>query len=427
MIKSFSKAGKVSGVLDLPGDKSISHRAVMFASMALGVSTVENLSNAEDVNSTIKCFKQLGCSFEQDGGLLKIKGSGFKGFTKPSQPLDAGNSGTTTRLLCGLLAMQDFESMIIGDESLSKRPMKRVTEPLNLMGGSFKATEKFTLPMTIYPAYNTKAIDYKMTVASAQVKSAILIAGLHMEDETTVTEFVQTRNHTENLLNLRTEKGEGFTKIYSSKANYPVPGEYFVPSDISTASFFIILTLLAKDSQLTIRNVGLNESRTGLLEVLKSMGARIDVENVKTKMGESYGDITVYSSSLRNVAIPAELIPNIIDEIPVLSIAGIFAEGDFQITGAKELRFKESDRITAVCENLKLLGLETEEFEDGFKVTGEIKNKYVTFESHDDHRIAMSFAVLSSLLDNGGEINNFDCVAISNPNFIKQLESIISK
>ncbi|MGE5680287.1 MAG: 3-phosphoshikimate 1-carboxyvinyltransferase [Bacillota bacterium] len=424
MLKEFSKISKVKGTLDLPGDKSISHRAVMFASMAEGMSVIENLSSAEDVNSTIRCFKLLGCTFKQDGPLLKVSGKGFKGFKKPSHPLDAGNSGTTTRLLCGLLAMQDFESLITGDASLSKRPMKRVIEPLNLMGGSFKATEKYTLPITVFPAYKPKPINYEMKVASAQVKSAILIAGLHMEEETVVTESVPTRNHTENLLNLKVEKDQNFTRIYSSRSNYPVIGEYFVPSDISTAAFFIVLTLLAKNSQLTIRNIGLNESRTGLLEVLKLMGGKIEIENVKTKMGESFGDLIVYSSDLKNVDIPSDLIPNIIDEIPILSIAGVFAEGDFRITGAEELRYKESDRIMAVCNNLRLLGLNVEEAQDGFSISGEIKQRFVRFESYEDHRIAMSFTILSLMLDNGGEISDFDCVAISNPQFLDQLKSV---
>lgn len=426
MLKEFSKISRVDGVLNLPGDKSISHRAVMFSAMAEGTSTIENLSNAEDVKSTINCFKGLGCSFKSDGGRLKVSGKGFKGFNKPSLPLDAGNSGTTTRLLCGLLSMQDFESYIIGDSSLSKRPMKRVMEPLNLMGGSFKATEKFTLPLTVFPAYKPKAIQYVMPIASAQVKSAILIAGLHLEEETVVRELVQTRNHTETLLGLNCVKGEGHTDVYSSKANYPIPGDYFVPSDISTASFFIVLTLLAgNNSQLTIKNISLNSSRTGLLEILKSMGARIEITNEDKKMGEPFGDVTVYSSSLKNIDIPSELIPNIIDEIPILAVAGVFAEGDFKISGAEELRYKESDRINAICSNMKLLGLKVDEAEDGFVISGRINATDALFESYDDHRIAMAFGIMSSLLEDGGRIRDFDCVAISNPNFLNQLGSII--
>ncbi|MDP4197717.1 MAG: 3-phosphoshikimate 1-carboxyvinyltransferase [Bacteroidota bacterium] len=426
MLKEFSKISRVDGLLNLPGDKSISHRAVMFSAMAEGTSTIENLSNAEDVRSTINCFKGLGCSFKSDGGRLKVSGKGFKGFNKPSLPLDAGNSGTTTRLLCGLLSMQDFESYIVGDSSLSKRPMKRVMEPLNLMGGSFKATEKFTLPLTVFPAYKPKAIQYIMPIASAQVKSAILIAGLHLEEETVVREMVQTRNHTETLLGLNCVKGEGYTDIYSSKSNYPIPGEYFVPSDISTASFFIVLTLLAgNNSQLTIKNISLNSSRTGLLEILKSMGARIEITNEDKKMGEPFGDVTVYSSSLKNIDIPSELIPNIIDEIPILAVAGVFAEGDFKISGAEELRYKESDRINAICSNMKLLGLNVNETEDGFVISGQINTSDALFESYDDHRIAMAFGIMSSLLEDGGRIHDFDCVAISNPNFLNQLGSII--
>jgi 3-phosphoshikimate 1-carboxyvinyltransferase len=304
--------------------------------------------------------------------------------------------------------------------------MKRVMEPLNLMGGSFKATEKFTLPLTVFPAYKPKAIQYVMPIASAQVKSAILIAGLHLEEETVVRELVKTRNHTETLLGLKCVKGEGYTDIYSSKANYPIPGDYFVPSDISTASFFIVLTLLAgNNSQLTVKNISLNSSRTGLLEILKSMGAKIEITNEDKKMGEPFGDVTVYSSSLKNIDIPSEIIPNIIDEIPILAVAGVFAEGDFKISGAEELRYKESDRINAICSNMKLLGLKVDESEDGFVISGNINTTDVLFESYDDHRIAMAFGIMSSLLEDGGRIKDFDCVAISNPNFLNQLSSII--
>ncbi|MGE5497386.1 MAG: 3-phosphoshikimate 1-carboxyvinyltransferase [Syntrophothermus sp.] len=414
----------VNGTLCLPGDKSISHRAVIFAAMAEGESVIENLSNAEDVHSTIKCFRQLGCEINWQEKILHVKGRGFKGFTPPAEPLDAGNSGTTTRLLSGLLAVQDFPSVIIGDESLSKRPMKRVIEPLSFMGAKLEAAAAMTLPMNIYPSENLHAVNYELKVASAQVKSAVLIAGLHFDEETKVKEFVQTRNHTENLLGLKVEAGNGFYEISSSRKNYPVPGSYFVPSDISTAAFFIVLALLVEGSRLSIKNIGLNESRTGLIRILQEMGGSIRIENPRTVMGEALGDIIVSGSKLHNIDIPAELIPNIIDEIPVLAVAGVFADGEFRISGAKELRFKESDRISAVCENMKIAGIIVQEFEDGFSLSGIPGRHKMIFESYHDHRIAMAFAVLTSVLEQGGTIDNFECVAISNPDFLKQLQSV---
>lgn len=424
MTTELSKIPGVNGTLCLPGDKSISHRTVMFAAMADGVSVIENLSNAEDVHSTIKCFRQLGCKINWQGKILNVEGCGFKGFNAPAGPLDAGNSGTTTRLLSGLLAVQDFPSVIIGDESLSKRPMKRVIEPLSVMGAKLEATPSMTLPMNIYPSGNMHAVNYELKVASAQVKSAILIAGLHFDEVTRVREFVQTRNHTENLLGLKVEAENGYYEISSSKTNYPVPGSYFVPSDISTAAFFIVLALLTEGSRLNIKNIGLNESRTGLIRILQEMGGSIQIENSRTVMGESFGDLIVTGSQLRNISIPSELIPNIIDEIPILAVAGIFAEGEFRISGAKELRYKESDRISAVCENMKTAGITVKEFEDGFSLSGSPGSSKMVFESYHDHRIAMAFAVLSSVMEQGGAINNFECVAISNPDFLKQLQSV---
>jgi|WetSurMetagenome_2_1015567.scaffolds.fasta_scaffold152592_2 3-phosphoshikimate 1-carboxyvinyltransferase len=424
MLQSFSKIKKVSGTLSLPGDKSISHRAVMFSALAKGISTIENISNAEDVNSTISCFKQLGCKVKKEGKLLKISGKGFKGFKKPEKPLDCGNSGTTTRLISGILAAQDFQSKLIGDSSLSLRPMKRIIEPLTLMGAKLQATNTFTLPMIIKPSKKIHPIEYELPIPSAQIKSAVLFCGLHLDKKTTVIENIPSRNHTEILLNLRTKIEDGQRKIFVSRDNYPVKGEYVVPSDISSAAFFIVLTLLAKNSELKIKNISLNPTRTGILEVLSKMGANISVIKERRKMGEHIGDIVVCSSKLKNISIPENIIPNIIDEIPILSVAGIFAEGEFRISGAQELRFKETDRIKALCINYKMLGLNVEEYDDGFIVSGEIKNKVAKFESYDDHRIAMAFSILSLLLKDGGNVNNFECVNISNPDFLNQVKSI---
>lgn len=423
MLQKFSKINTVDGILNLPGDKSISHRVVMFSSLADGISRIENLSDAEDVNSTISCFRQLGCSIERNDKEIIVRGKGFKGFAKPDE-LYAGNSGTTSRLISGILASQQFESVITGDESLSKRPMKRIMEPLMSMGARLVSTADYTLPIRILPSDNLHAIDYLLPVASAQVKSCILLAGLHLEEKTSITELVPTRDHTENLLSLKVENNNGKRKIFVSRADYPGPNDYFVPSDISTAAFFIILALLTKNAKLVIRNISLNKTRTGIVDVLRMMGAEIVEDNVKMKMGETYGDLVISGGSLKNTDIPAELIPNIIDEIPILSVAGLLSEGAFRISHAKELRYKETDRIDALCKNYRLLGLDVSETEDGFEIGGSIKNKNIVFESYGDHRIAMAFGVLSSLLPSGGAVENFECVNISNPDFITQLNKV---
>ncbi len=424
MIEKIEKINKINGELNLPGDKSISHRAVMFSSLAKGESIVRNYLNSADVNSTINCFRELGCEITVEGADLRIKGKGFKGFTKPTKELDAGNSGTTTRLISGILAAQDFETTITGDASLSKRPMKRIVDPLTEMGAILKPSAEGTLPMTIYPSANLHSIEFDMNVASAQVKSAVLLAGLHLDDETTVIEHTKTRNHTETLLGLRVEEAEDHRKIFVSKSDYPQAQEYNVPSDISTASFFIVLTLLTKGSELRLRNVLLNETRIGILKVLWQMNADIQIENETEINGEKSGDLVIKSSELTNTEIGKDIVPNIIDEIPILSVAGVFAEGNFVIRNAKELRFKESDRISAMCDNYKKLGLNCNEFDDGFEVYGEVKNSNVLIETFDDHRIAMAFSILGMLTDKQLRINNFECVSVSNPDFLNQVRLI---
>ena len=425
MKKRFEKINKVGGELNLTGDKSISHRAVIFSAMASGKSSIKNISLGEDVKSTLKIMQQLGAKVVNEDEQIIIKGCGFKGFNKPTDNLDCGNSGTSARLICGLLAAQKFNSTLIGDSSLSNRPMKRVIEPLKKMGVGFKSNENMTLPLTIIPGLQIIPIKYEMPVASAQVKGSILIAGLHCGDETIVIESEQTRDHTEKMLGLKSKFENGKIISSSSIDYYPIAKEYFVPGDISTSAFHIVLTLLTPNSELIIKNVSLNPTRTGFIEVLKQMGANIFYEEIKTSSNEEYGNVIVRSSSLKNIKIDSQLIPNIIDEIPILTVAGIFADGDFIIENAKELRVKESDRINSICSNLKLLGLYVEQKEDGFIVSGSIKNSNPVFESFGDHRIAMAFAILSLLLDNGGDVNGFECVDISNPQFEEQVRSIV--
>jgi 3-phosphoshikimate 1-carboxyvinyltransferase len=425
MVQEFEKISTVRGELELPGDKSISHRAVMFSSMAKGKSRILNLSNSEDVKSTKECFEDIGVEFNETEEGLIVRGRGAGNFTAPFKPLYAGNSGTTARLMSGFLLAQNFNSVITGDSSLSQRPMKRVITPLAAMGGSITCSDNDTLPISIKPVEKINAIEYNLPIPSAQIKSAVLIAGLHSNDNTSVIEKVQTRNHTEKMLGLKVEKTERGIISYSSREKYPIAKEFFIPSDISTAAFFVVLTLLSKNSSLLIKNVSLNETRTGYIEVLKQMGADITVEKPEEKAGEEYGDLLVKYSNLTNVEIPNKIIPNIIDEIPILAVAGIFADGNFEIRNASELHKKESDRIKAICENLKLLKLNVDEFEDGFHVSGNPNNVKPEFQSYGDHRIAMAFGILSMLLPTGGRVNGFECVKISNPEFLQQVEKIV--
>ena len=426
MVQEFEKISRIQGELVLPGDKSISHRALIFSAMAKGESRILNLSNSEDVRSTKECFEALGIEFNGDNKELIIEGKGLGNFAMPVKPLYSGNSGTTARLMSGLLVAQNFKSIITGDSSLSQRPMKRVITPLTAMGGKITCSDNDTLPITINPGGKLKAIKYELPVSSAQIKSAVLIAGLHIDDTTSVIEKVQSRDHTEKMLGLKVEKNEEGIISYSSKKNYPEPKEYFIPSDISTAAFFIVLTLLSENSSLTLKNISLNETRTGYINVLKKMGGYIKIDNKQEKAGEEFGDIFVKSSKLNNVKIPEEIIPNMIDEIPVLAIAGIFADGKFEISNASELRKKETDRIKAICENLKLLDLIVDEYESGFSISGKPKNIKAEFQSYDDHRIAMAFGILSMLLDRGGKVNGFRSVKISNPQFLQQLKKMVN-
>lgn len=420
MMMSFNEIKNFNGVLQFLGDKSISHRALIFSAMADGVSTIKNLSNADDVNSTLLCLQQLGTDVAFDNDLVIVKGNGYKGFKQPQSNLNAGNSGTTARLLTGLLAAQDFPSKLVGDESLSKRPMDRVVNPLLQMNAQVFYTPQFTLPLNIYNA-KLKPINYRLELPSAQVKSCLILAALHLEEQSIIIDPFYTRNHTELLLGLSVD---GNNEIEVSKKDYPAAREYKVPGDISSAAFFIVLTLLAKDSTLLIKNALLNKNRTEFINVLLSMGADIKIENLKANNNEDYGDIVVKSSLLKNVHIKKSIIPKIIDEIPALAVAGAFADGTFEIKNAKELSVKESNRINSICYNMKSLGLKVEEDDDGFSISGEPTANNCVFESFNDHRIAMMSSILSLLLKDGGKVNNFDCVSISNPLFLSQVNSL---
>jgi 3-phosphoshikimate 1-carboxyvinyltransferase len=423
MIQEFCKIDKIKNELTFLGDKSISHRVLIISSLAQGKSRIKNLSGSDDVKSTINCLKALGVEINFEGDELIVKGRGFKGYLEPLNQLDAENSGTTARLLAGILTPQDFESIIKGTESLSLRPMNRVIEPLALMGGSIKS-KNGKLPLYFYPSKKLSAINYEMPVSSAQVKSAILLAGLHLDEDTSVIESSETRNHTEILLDLNISNKGGKIISSVSKKNYPEAKEYFIPGDISSAIFFIVLTLLSKDSELLIKNISLNPTRNEGILLLKRMGGNIQIEITRESNREKFGNVFVKSSNLANVKIESQIISSIIDEIPILSVAGIFAEGAFEIRGAEELKVKESDRIKSLVSNFLLLGLDVEKFTDGFRISGNIKSLKKPFNSFGDHRIAMAFAVLSSLLKDGGKVSGFESVSKSNPDFLTQLKSI---
>jgi 3-phosphoshikimate 1-carboxyvinyltransferase len=424
MKKKFTNISKVCGELSLPGDKSISHRAIIFSALADGKSIIKNLADSHDVNTTIECFSKLGVNIVNADKNYIIEGVGFKGFNEPDSPLYCGNSGTTSRLISGVLAVQDFPSVIIGDESLSNRPMDRIIEPLKKIGCNIKSTDG-KLPLHFLPSNRIKAIDYILPLASAQVKGAVLLAGLQSKDFTIIQENnLFTRDHTEKMLNLPIEiiGRKKITKI--SSAFYPKPANYFIPGDISTAAFFIVLALLSKNSNILLRNISLNETRTNFLNLLISMGAEISITPKGSSNNEPYGDVTAKSSEIKNIEIEPDIVPGIIDEIPILSIAGALAEDNFVIRGAKELRVKESDRIKSVCLNLMKAGFNIKEFDDGFSINGKLESSYQSFESYGDHRIAMAFGVLASLMEEGSELNGFECVSVSNPNFLNQLQSI---
>ncbi|MBE2278977.1 MAG: 3-phosphoshikimate 1-carboxyvinyltransferase [Ignavibacteriaceae bacterium] len=416
----FPQLKNINAEISLAGDKSVSHRAVIFASMAKGTSEIENCSAGEDVKSTIECFKNLGVKIEKSNNNLIIHGVGRFGFKPPLKSLYAGNSGTTARLLAGLLATQKFNSTITGDSSLSIRPMKRLLPPLSLLGGNLKLSNSDTLPLEIYSSNKLHHGRYFSSTPSAQVKSAFLLSALNIDEISSYIETVPTRNHTEIMLDLNLQKIEPGVEIFVSSINYPVEGYFKIPGDISSAAFFIVLAILIPSSTIKISGVLLNPSRIAFIEILKEMGASIEVINKESLCNEISGDIIVRSSVLKNVRIKEEIISSIIDEIPILAVAGAFAEGEFLITGASELRVKESDRIESICKNFINAGMDVEIFQDGFRIKGRYKAiKEVNFQSFGDHRIAMAFAVYCLVNEKGGFVDDIDSSNISNPGFLQ--------
>lgn len=411
----------LQGTYRVPGDKSISHRALILSALAEGKSQIDDCSTAADPRSTRACLELLGVQYTQKGESITVEGKGLYGFSQPPAMLDAGNSGTTIRLLSGVLVGQKFPSSIAGDDSLNKRPMKRIIDPLRQMGARISGSETGTAPLHIQPTEHLTALDYEMPVASAQVKSALLLAGLYAEGVTTIREHVLTRDHTERMMGLPTVKKNDYWCVSVEGGKKPEPQHYKVPGDISAAAFLIVAALIVPHSDIVIQNVGLNPTRTALLDVLRSLNATITIENKQSISGEEIGNIRVRTSNLcGTMKLEGDLVAQVIDEIPVLAIASLFTEGNFILRDGKELRKKESDRIAAMVKNLRTIGVEVEEYEDGFAFEHPKQLRGGIIDSFYDHRIAMAFGVAGLRIPEM-LILHAECVDISFPEFWKYL------
>ena len=413
------------GTIYPPGDKSISHRAIIFGSLARGKSKVTNFCPGDDTLNTLKAFQSLGIKIEGSRNEYTIWGKGLKGLQEPSDIIDAGNSGTTTRLLTGLLGGQNFFSVITGDASLRKRPMKRVTEPLRAMGAKIDGREGGDCVPLAIRGGNLRSITYHTPVASAQIKSAILLGGLYADGVTEVIEPFLSRDHTERMLKalgapVETKKNMVRIKGFSELEAFSL----FVPGDISSAAFFVVGGAIIPDSEVIIRGVGINPLRTGILDVLKNMGADISIGEIKEEGGEERADIIVKSSLLKGVEVSGGLIPRTIDELPILAVAASQAEGTTIIRDAKELRIKETDRIKTMAEGLRRFGVQVEEFEDGMAITGPQKLKGTRVSSYGDHRVAMAFIIAGLTASGETIVEDTAPIATSFPNFMELLDSL---
>lgn len=397
---------KLTGEIRVPGDKSISHRAVIFGALSKGETIVNDILLSEDTLKTIKCFEEMGIKFDIDknSNRVKINGNGLYGLREPKKPLDCGNSGTTMRLLSGVLVGQKFKSTLVGDSSLSKRPMDRIIIPLSKMGGKIKGIDNKFPPLEIEPTDKLKGIVYELPVASAQVKSAILLASIYSNEESKVIEKIITRDHTERMLE------------YFKKSNFNGT-ELYIPGDISSAAFFIVAATIIKDSQIVLKDVGVNETRTGIIDVLRQMGARIEVKNLRLVNNEPMGDIYVSHAPLKGINVNREIMGRIIDEIPILAVAAAFAEGTTVIRGAEELKYKESNRIEATANELRKMSVDITPLSDGLIVNGGKRLTTAELYSHKDHRIAMALSIAALATEGESEVIDSQWVNISYPDF----------
>lgn len=417
-------ASHLKGTLSIPGDKSISHRSIMFGSIAKGTTKIHNFLMGDDCLSTIECFRKLGIDIEMHNDHILVHGKGLHGLKPAAEILDCGNSGTTTRLISGILAGQPFTSTLTGDASIQKRPMKRIIEPLRQMHAAIEGKDDNFCPLTISPS-TLEGICYTSPVASAQVKSCVLLAGLYANTPTTVCEPALSRDHTERMLS-------AFGAIIERKDKcvtiYPNPEleamEVVVPGDISSAAFFMVAGLIVPNSKLILQNVGINPTRRGILDALLAMGGRITCFNERELCGEPVCDMIIESSDLHGITIEGDIIPTMIDEIPAFAVAALFARGSTIIKDAKELRVKESNRIDTMCHELGKMGAVIRPLEDGMIIEGNATLHGAILESYDDHRIAMSLAVAALKATTPSQILNSECIRISYPHFFDHLKAV---
>ncbi len=424
--------GQLKGRIRVPGDKSVSHRSIMLGSIAEGTTHVSGFLEGEDSLATLQAFKDMGVQIEgPDNGAVTIEGVGLRGLKKPAKPLDMGNSGTAMRLMAGILAGQDFECELVGDASLSKRPMKRVTLPLAEMGAQISTGQGGTPPIKIAAGQPLQGIDYSLPMASAQVKSCVLLAGLYAKGQTSVIEPAPTRDHTERMLSgfgyeVNVEKLDAMrTRVTLEGGGKLTAMDIDVPSDISSAAFFMVAAAIAEEADLVIEHVGINPTRTGVIDILKLMGANISLENESTVGGEPVADIHIRSSQLKGIKIPEELVPLAIDEFPVLFVAASAAEGQTVLTGAEELRVKESDRIQVMADALIAVGIDARPTPDGMVINGGAQQpQKEEIQSHHDHRISMAMTVAG--LTAADQITIEDCANVNTsfPNFLELINQI---
>lgn len=432
-VKEIKAMGALKGEVQIPGDKSISHRAVMLGSIARGTTEISHFLNGADCLSTIHCFQKMGIEIEQSKDLVLVHGRGLRGLKAPRGILDTGNSGTTTRLICGILSGQDFSSVLSGDDSLNSRPMKRIMDPLNQMGARITSIQDNNCaPLRIEPG-TLHGIRYVSPVASAQVKSSVLLAGLYADSPVSVTEPVLSRNHTELMLgSFGADISSELHADGSATASVSPCAELYgqkiqVPGDISSAAYFIAAGLLVPGSRLLVKNVGINPTRAGFLEVCRKMGADIGYLNRQSQGGEETADLLVTPKPLTGTVIEGAVIPSLIDEIPILAVMAAFAEGTTVIRDAAELKVKETNRIQTVTENLLAMGAEIIPTEDGMIIHGTGALKGTQIQSHLDHRIAMAFSVAALAAEGTTTILDSQCVDVSYPGFFAQLMNLSGK
>ena len=419
------KAAHIRGEITVPGDKSISHRSVMFGSIAKGTTEIHNFLEGADCLSTIGCFRRMGIEIENKNGTVIVHGKGMHGLTAPSGTLDCGNSGTTTRLISGIVAPQNFDVTLTGDESIQKRPMKRIIEPLSMMGADIKSIRGNDCAPLKICGMPLAGIHYTSKVASAQVKSAILLAGLYADGLTTVTEPQVSRNHTELMLKFfGAELESKETSVTIWPATELFGNRIDVPGDISSSVYFVAAGLILPNSEVLIKNVGINPTRAGLIKVCEAMGADLTLLNENHGNAEPTADLLVRTSSLKACTIEGDIIPTLIDELPTIAMMACFAEGTTVIRDAAELKVKESNRIAIMVENLRAMGADVEETEDGMIIHGGKLLHGAVIDSHKDHRIAMTFAVAALAAEGETEIHDADCVNISYPAFYEELERL---